>query len=117
MKNKKGWDGYPVPRIVIESKEPGRTPTCWVVLHYLVGDLRLLDDAERAFAAEGWRREPNGVPPIEGQIEMTFVKDGTAIFRGWTPAEYRRNIASVDRVVEKLGVPSYRRRLTLADML
>lgn len=113
------YEGYPVPRAVIESKRPGRTPTCWLVLKYPESDALFPIRAAEVLNREGWEqdREFRGVPPLEGVAEVTFVSYGTDLFRGWTPAEYRKKYAALKRALSMLGIPAYRKRLTLADML
>lgn len=109
----------PVPRGEIESKEKGRTPTCWITIHYPVRDevpfLRVVDEKMNA---AGWVRDSfRPPPPFNGVAEIVYVSNGSAIFNGWTPAEYRRKFKAGKDALERIGLPVYRKRLTLADML
>ena len=115
----KDYLGLSVPRAIIESKEKGRTPTCWVVLRYPVSDAEFLTRADDALNPEGWSRDEYGPPPspLDGVAEVVFASHGTGLFRGWRRGEYRVKMAGLNNALSALGLPVYRKRLTLADMM
>lgn len=110
----------PVPRGEIESKQRGRTPTCWITVYYPVRDeVPFLRVADEKMAEAGWRRDTQfrPPPPFRGVAEVSYVSDGTGLFNGWTPAEYRTKYKAGKLALDRIGLPVYRKRLTLADML
>lgn len=102
--------------VAFESKAPHTTP--WLSIEYPVGErpADLLID----LAGIGWtENERFTLPPLDGTQELELSPPtGTAFFGGWTPAEAKRNMPPVRRLLRRYGfdrVPW--NRLTLEDLL
>ena len=51
-------------------------------------------------------------------INRYFIKTGTGLFNGWTPAEAKKNLPAARNVLRKFGfIRVTHRKLTLADMM
>lgn len=102
--------------LAFESKAPHTTP--WLSIEYPVGEEPTELFAE--LAELGW--EPDGLapaPPLDG-IQEVYLKppQGSDLFYGWKPAEAKKHMPAVRRLLRKHGfdrVPW--NRLELADLL
>ena len=66
----------------------------------------------------GWKSYGGNVPPIHGEKEISFSKDGAGIFCGWTPEERQANLKEVRRILKQYGLVNVPKvRLTLEDLL
>ena len=96
------------------SKPPHKT--CWLRIEWVcVRPLTLFD----ALAAAGWvpcRVQP--VTPTPGWTRHDFRKPGTGLFKGWTPAERKANLAAARQMLRRYGLFRVRtRRLATRDLL
>lgn len=92
----------------LKSKHPHTT--CWLELDEPEQETADATRLHAALRAIGWERETNELPPLAGRRTVTFTKDGTDLFGGWTPEEAQGNLAAVRRVLRrfKLQAPRYR---------
>ena len=74
----------------------------------------LFNDLEQ----QGWKSYGGNIPPIRGEKELTFSKDGSGIFCGWTPEERQTNLKEVRNILKQHGLINVPKvRLTLQDLL
>jgi hypothetical protein len=98
--------------VTFQSKHPHRT--CWLAIRWAGEEpAALFTDLQ----ALGWTRH-TAAPPLAGTHDVAFGKEGTGLFRGWTPGERKANLAQARRVLRRHGftrVPV--QRLDLQDLL
>lgn len=103
--------------LAFESKAPHKTP--WLSIEFPVGNepVELIDELAKIAWVEDKSRIR--VPPLDGIQEVQITPpSGTDLFLGWTPAEAKKYMPPVRRLLRRHGfdrVPW--NRLELVDML
>jgi hypothetical protein len=104
-----------------ESKPPHHTR--WVVLE--ADTLEEMDQVAGLFLACGWEEtttvrplgsQKNGRPVL--QAKRTLAKNGSGLFRGWTPDEAEAYIHQARNILAREGINKVPyKKLTMADLI
>ena len=75
-------------------------------------------DLFKELEGHGWKSYGGNVPPIHGEKEISFSKDGSGIFCGWNPEERQANLKEVRNILKQHGLINVPKvRLTLRDLI